>query len=127
MPNLARTKVFFDGGCRPNPGPIETAVVLRGQAHIRRDHGAGTHQDAEWLALIDALRLAQAEGLADFVLIGDALAVVRVASGLARPAAEVAHHLTAFRALAGEHAPPVRHVRRAQNLAGIALNRLHPR
>lgn len=127
MPNRARTKVFFDGGCRPNPGPIETAVVLRGQAHIRRDHGTGTHQDAEWLALIEALKLARAEGLADFVLIGDALAVVRVVNGLARPAAEVAHHLAAFHALAGEQAPPVRHVRRAQNLAGIALNRLHPR
>ena len=30
-------KVYFDGGCRPNPGPIEAAVVLRGAVHVHDD------------------------------------------------------------------------------------------
>ena len=27
-----RTKIFFDGGCRPNPGPMDIAVVTGGVA-----------------------------------------------------------------------------------------------
>ena len=46
-----RVKVFFDGGCRPNPGPIEAAVMIRGVAHLFDDLGCGNSHDAEWLAL----------------------------------------------------------------------------
>lgn len=44
-------KIFFDGGCQPNPGKIEVAVVTRGQSHFFDDLGRGTSSDAEWLAL----------------------------------------------------------------------------
>ena len=61
-----RIKIYFDGGCRPNPGKMETAVVTGGAAE----------------------------------------------------------HLAHFRALAeGGPAPAVRHIKRTQNLAGIALAR----
>lgn len=50
----ATIKIFFDGGCRPNPGRIETAVVARGITYYRRDCGVGSNNDAEWLALIHA-------------------------------------------------------------------------
>ncbi|HMN54813.1 MAG TPA: ribonuclease HI, partial [Sphingopyxis sp.] len=79
-----RTKIYFDGGCRPNPGPMEIAVVTGGVATIERDIGAGSSLDAEWLALLAALRLARARALADFVLLGDAAAVIAQAAGRGR-------------------------------------------
>ena len=58
-----RVKVFFDGGCRPNPGQIEAAVVVRGVVQLFGDLGRGTSIDAEWLALICAMELSQSLGL----------------------------------------------------------------
>ncbi len=123
-----RVKIYFDGGCRPNPGPMETAIVVRGQAHIECDLGLGTAMDAEWQALIAALHAGFAHGEGRFVLLGDALAVINQANGAARcPAANVPH-LAIVRALCGERErPPIRHIKRSQNLAGIALSRRHPR
>jgi len=121
-------KIYFDGGCRPNPGTIEAAVVMGGQARIRRDLGHGSSMDAEWLALIEALTMARSLGLADFLLLGDAAAVIAQASGRAKCPASAREHRDAFRALIGDGpAPRLRYVRRAQNLAGIALAKLHPR
>lgn len=119
-----RTKIYFDGGCRPNPGAMEIAVVAGGVTAIDRDAGAGSSMDAEWLALIAALRLAQARGLADFVLLGDAAAVVAQANGAVRARGSAMQHLVTFRALVGEGPTPrIRHIKRTQNLAGIALAR----
>ena len=123
-----RTKIYFDGGCRPNPGAMEIAVVVGGVAWIDRDLGEGSSLDAEWLALIAALRLAQGRGLGDFVLLGDSAPVVAQAMGIVPARGAAARHLAAFRGLAGDGpAPRVRHIGRAQNLAGIALAKLHPR
>lgn len=103
---------------------METAVVIGGVAAIERDAGPGSSMDAEWLALIAALRLALARGLSDFVLLGDAAAVVAQANGAVRARGGAARHLATFRDLVGDGAMPrVRHVKRAQNLAGIALAR----
>lgn len=124
----SRVKVYFDGGCRPNPGIMELAVVIGGHEHVRRDIGHGSSMDAEWLALIEALSLARSLGLADFILLGDAAAVIRQASGRARCPSFVCGHKARLDALVGESGPlPVRYVRRAQNLAGIALAKAHPR
>lgn len=123
-----RTKIYFDGGARPNPGAIEIAVVCGGVAYVERDIGRGSSQDAEWLALITALRLARSRGLADFVLLGDAATVVAQANGTVAARGDAVRHLAAYRDLVGDGAPPrVRHVGRSQNLAGIALARLHGR
>ena len=119
-------KIFFDGGCRPNPGAIEVAVVAGGRTTIRRDLGEGTSADAEWLALIEALTTAQGLGTADFVLMGDAANIVAKANGTMRCRPADAAHVERFRALASAGASPrVRYVKRSQNLAGIALARLH--
>ncbi|WP_367179644.1 reverse transcriptase-like protein [uncultured Sphingomonas sp.] len=121
-------KIFFDGGCRPLPVGMELAVVIGGQSHIRRDLGPGTSMDAEWLALIEAMRLAYARGLADPVLLGDAAAVIAQANGAVRCPAACIRHMEAFRLLPR---PPgrirIRYVKRTQNLAGIALAKLHDR
>ena len=102
--------------------------MVRGQAHILRDLGHGTSMDAEWLALIQALRIAQSLGEPDFVLVGDAAAVVAQANGAVKCRAAGLGHLQAFRALLPEEdLPRIRHIKRSQNLAGIALARLHSR
>lgn len=103
---------------------METAVVAGGVVTVDRDVGAGNSMDAEWLALIAALRLAQAREYGDFVLLGDAATVVAQANGAVRARGRAAAHLAAYRALVGAGPPPrVRHIGRHQNLAGIALAR----
>jgi len=118
-------KVYFDGGCRPNPGVVEVAVVVRGVTRFFDDLGSGTSSDAEWMALRLALEVAQASGEPRFDLIGDSLEVVRQARGLARPgSAAAARHLAEFEARAAQGRPDrIRWTPRGQNLAGIALAR----
>lgn len=129
MVSSRRLKIFFDGGCRPNPGRIEVAAVARGVAHIRDDLGQGSNTEAEWLALIHALELALVLGERDFELIGDATSVIDQANGLAKCRSEALRaHLERFSALA-QLCPPaqIRWIGRAQNLAGIVLASRHPR
>ena len=122
----SRIKVFFDGGCRPNPGAMELAVVAAGRTHIVRDLGHGTSTDAEWLALIEALTIARSLGTDDFILLGDSANVVAQANGAARPRGVAIAHLDRFRAMTATGTPPrIRHIKRTQNLAGIALARSH--
>lgn len=124
----SRIKVYFDGGARPNPGVMEIAVVAGRQVHLLRDVGCGTHTDAEWLALIHALRIAQSLPLPGFVLLGDAAHVIGPATGAVKCRGLAIQHMEAFRALVGDGPPPlIRHIKRSQNLAGIALAKLHPR
>lgn len=114
-------KVYFDGGWRPASG-MEIAVVIGGTSHIDRDLGPGTSMDAEWLALIEAMRLAHALGLVDPVLLGDAAAVIAQANGAVRCPRSYRHHFERFRDLpqpAGR--VRIRYLKRTQNLAGIAL------
>lgn len=125
----AGCKIYFDGGCRPNPGTIETAVVVRGETRYRGDLGHGDNSDAEWLALLDALEAARSLGIADVVLLGDSALVVGQAAGTAVcRTARFAEYLAAYRAAAaGFDRVRIRLVRRKQNLAGIALERVNGR
>ncbi len=119
---MSRVKLFFDGGYRPLTSGMETAVVLRGQAFIQRDLGPGSSEDAEWLALIEAVRLARYVGLEHVLILGDSLSVIRQANGTAKPRRGVGHAAT-FLALASEGpSPRIRYIKRSQNLAGIALS-----
>jgi len=124
-----RLKIFFDGGCRPNPGAMEIAVAARGQVWITHDLGQGTSADAEWLALIEAIRIARSLDAPDIILLGDSAMVVAQANGIAKCRSEnLQRHLETFRHLAAAGTPPrVQHIRRAQNLAGIALAKTHDR
>jgi len=118
-----RLKIYFDGGCRPNPGVMEAAVVAHGDTYFFDNLGCGTNSDAEWRALWLALRLAQSLGEPDFDLIGDSLEVIRQASGLSRCHAKTAaDHRARYEELA-ESGRPRRLIwtPRQQNLAGIAL------
>lgn len=118
-------KIWFDGGCRPNPGPIVTAVFTAGTAHFRHDHAPGDNAQAEWLAALDALAMAARLGATDVILIGDSRMVITQASGKApRVPARFDAHLAQLRVLAARFERlRLRHVLRSHNLAGIALGR----
>lgn len=118
-----RLKIYFDGGCQPNPGMMEIAVVARGRAYYLDDVGCGTNCDAEWLALIHALRVALSLGVAEFILIGDSALVINQANGAAKcRSGALKRHLDLFKSLTPGHGQVrVRRIGRAQNLAGIAL------
>jgi len=118
------TKVYFDGGCRPNPGPVIVAAVLRGAAYFRDDLGDGPSGDAEWQALLNALEVALAAGETDVILLGDSASVIDQAKGIARPRVALALR-TRFADLASRfERVRFRRIKRNQNLAGIALERL---
>lgn len=120
--------MFFDGGCRPNPGPIEVAAVVRGVVYRRDSLGPGSNHDAEWLALLHALDLVRSLGLADAVLLGDSRPVVAAASlALRTGRAGSAHEARFLASWATAGARRVRWIKRQQNLAGIALAAGHPR
>nr|WP_243843315.1 reverse transcriptase-like protein [Sphingomonas vulcanisoli] len=107
---------------------MEIAAVARGVEYVRRGIGLGDSHQAEWLALLHAVDIAIEWGGEDVELIGDSVAVIRVATGKAKPRAGDAHHLAAYRAaVAAIPRLRLRHILRSQNLAGIALAKTHPR
>ena len=116
-------KIFFDGGCRPNPGAIQVAVVARGVVHHVAGLGHGSSEQAEWLALLHGLRVAESMGERDIVLLGDAAGVIAQANGAAK--CRNAANLEQFRRQSAKfERVRVRFIRRNQNLAGIALAKI---
>lgn len=124
MARSERLRIFFDGGCRPNPGHMEIAVVARGEALIDRDLGHGSSMDAEWLALLRAVGVARSLKLDEAMLLGDSAAVVAQANAALQGGMPRSPHATAFVTVAAGITLRVRHIKRTQNLAGIALARL---
>ncbi|WP_300975320.1 reverse transcriptase-like protein [Sphingomonas sp. LHG3406-1] len=120
-------KSFFDGGCRPNPGPIEVAVVARGEVHFFNHLGEGGSGEAEWLALCLALETAHQLGIRRFDLLGDSRSTIEQANGIV-PCRGVAAQACRerFQAASAILAPRrIRWIPRHQNLAGIALQQRH--
>ena len=118
-----RTTFFFDGGCRPNPGRIEVAVVGAGVTWFRDDLGDGDNNEAEWLALLHAVERATLAGVQDVVFVGDSALVIEQASGRQRCRSPRLLPLLARYGLAVAAIPRVamRQVPRHRNLAGLAL------
>jgi ribonuclease HI len=125
----SRLRIFFDGGCRPNPGMMEIAAVARGATYVRRDIGPGSGEEAEWLALLHAVRIAIDLAGDDVELVGDSRSVIRHASGAGKCRdAALQRHLEAYRtAITAIPRVRLRTIPRSKNLAGIALAKGHPR
>ena len=123
MIGTAPVKIYFDGGCRPNPGAMQAAVVARGVVHHVADLGHGSSEKAEWLALLHGLRIAEELGERDIILLGDAAGVIAQANGTVK--CRNAACLEQFQTEAAKfNRVRLRYVRRNQNLAGIALSKL---
>ena len=124
-----RLRIFFDGGCRPNPGMMEVAAVARGVPYVRTDLGIGSSELSEWQALLHAVAVARTLGADDVELVGDSASVINQANGLTKCRdADMRQQLEAYRAAVAAFARVrLRQVKRSKNLAGIALARLHPR
>ena len=116
-------KIYFDGGCRPNPGEMQVAVVARGVVHHAAGLGHGSSEHAEWLALLHALRVAEMTGERDIVLLGDAKGVIAQANGKVRCRSTACLARFQLQSAAFERVR-VRFIRRNQNLAGIALGKI---
>lgn len=118
-----RLKVFFDGGCRPNPGLMEAAVVVRGQVQYFDNLGIGSNADAEWQALLFAIKLARDLGEQNVEFVGDSLDVTQQANFAASTGQARSSHAAAFLSLLEQYRPGrIRWIKREQNLAGIALD-----
>jgi ribonuclease HI len=78
-------KLYFDGGCKPNPGKMEVAVVsddgsIKEHARIHD----GTNNEAEWLAFLWAASIAISKGFnrAPLTILGDSKLVISQAQGV---------------------------------------------
>lgn len=103
--------------------------MVSGQTYFFTDSGHGSSSDAEWHALIAAIRVARDLGLAEFDLLGDNRHVIDRACDLVKGGRSASQTLEQhFVALAYERPPRrLRWVARQQNLAGIALEARHSR
>lgn len=89
--------------------------------------GLGTNDQAEWHALLDALDVACELGARDIVLLGDSALIVAQASGMQRPGRFASFHASYLAKAAAFTRVRIRRIKRAQNLAGIALAKGWPR
>jgi len=120
-----RLRIFFDGGCRPNPGKMEVAAVARGVTYRKDDIGIGGNEEAEWLALLHAVEVVHDLGAEDVELFGDSRSVINQVAGIAKCRSP---HLATYRsAISAIPRVRLRYVPRSKNLAGIALAKSHPR
>jgi ribonuclease HI len=123
-----RLRIFFDGGSRPNPGVMEIAAVARGITYRQDDIGHGRSEEAEWRALLHAVRIGIELGAEDVELVGDSRSVINQATGVAKCRGAGSQYLAAYRAaIVAIPRIRLRHVPRSKNLAGIALAKRHPR
>ncbi len=118
-------KFYFDGGCKPNPGTMEVGVVDEDGGFFHEEIGHGTNNIAEWAAFLYTLDIAKARGLTDIEVVGDSALVVNQANGSWACRAKELQPFLAEYHVQRKHFRSIRisHVRRAQNLAGIALEK----
>lgn len=80
---MSKIQIYFDGGCKPNPGNMEICVVIVGdgapEAKTVFDLGYGTNNIAEWSALLWATSIAKERGYTDVEFLGDNITVINQA------------------------------------------------
>lgn len=74
-------KIYFDGGCKPNPGMMEVGIVFEDGARHHSTLSYGTNNQAEWVSLLWAMALAAERGVKDVEFIGDSKLVISQAGG----------------------------------------------
>jgi ribonuclease HI len=97
--------------------------VISGRCHTDANVGNGDNNEAEWSALLYAIRLATEAGVREAVFVGDSTLVIEQAKGRWKCRSEhLKPYLAAFRtAIEPIECVKLRQVHRSRNLAGIAL------
>lgn len=120
-------KLYFDGGCVPNPGKMEAAVVSDDgtvQHHMHLSNG--TNNEAEWLAFLWAVEIARANPDQPIEILGDSQLVIMQAQGLWKcnvPA--LIEFKNEFLRIKDDFTQlKLTHVKRKFNLAGIYIESL---
>lgn len=117
-------KLYFDGGCQPNPGMMEAAIVSDcGTITIHHEKlGHGTNNEAEWISMIMAVTEVADRDLKGVTILGDSMLVVNQSQGTWKcNHAHLRKYLDAFKEIASGLDIKVQHVRRNHNLAGIYI------
>lgn len=121
-------KLFFDGGCSPNPGMMEAAIVSEcGAIRLHLDKlGHGTNNEAEWIGMVMAIQTAVQQDR-PVTILGDSKLVISQAQGVWKcNHAHLRKYLDEYKAIAAtaKHPITLQHVRRHLNLAGIYIEQL---
>lgn len=78
--------IYFDGGCKPNPGQMEACIAIQYPGQAAKAHviklGYGTNNIAEWSGLVWAIRWARDNGVKKVTIFGDSKLVINQALGL---------------------------------------------
>lgn len=121
-------KLFFDGGCKPNPGKMECAVVSEdGSIKTHQPLHHGTNNEAEWIGFLLAVEIARPFKDEPVEILGDSKLVISQAQGLWKvnvPA--LATFRDEFLIMQKDFKSlKLTHVRRHLNLAGIYIETLY--
>lgn len=121
-------KIYFDGGCQPNPGKMEAAVVS--ECYTLMMHidnlGHGTNNEAEWSGMIMAINFAIQQDC-PVTILGDSKLVISQAKGEWKCNSDVLKtYLAEYKSLLAmaKHKITLQHVRRHLNLAGIYIEEI---
>ncbi len=120
-------KLYFDGGCIPNPGERECAVVSEdGSIKEHQYIGHGTNNEAEWVAFLWAMELAKPFACDPVEIVGDSQLVIMQAQGLWKcNMPSLIDFRDDFLSIKEEFKNlKLTHVKRKFNLAGIYIEQL---
>jgi len=120
-------KIYFDGGCAPNPGAMSMCIVVcrdgeQPIAMTMKDLGQGTNNIAEWSGLVWAALWAKDNGIKKCVMHGDSMLVINQAAGRWKVNNQLlADMFKQFKEISEGLDLEFGHVPRNSNLAGIYL------
>jgi len=131
---VSSVEIFCDGASRGNPGPASAGAVLFGDggkllAEISERLGVATNNEAEYVALILALKKARALGASTVAVNADSQLVIRQLTGhykvkhpeMKRRHAEAMELLKGFSGWSAKHVPREQN-EHADKLANAALD-----
>lgn len=124
----AMIKLYFDGGCKPNPGAMEYAVVSEdGEVRLHEKIHDGTNNIAEWIGFLVAVEIARMRGLEEVEILGDSNLVISQAQGLWKVRSpELMTFRDEYDRMKGSFRRiKLTHVPRARNLAGTYIEELY--
>ena len=121
-------KLYFDGGCSPNPGMMEAAIISDcGAIKLHLDKlGHGTNNEAEWIGMVMAVTTAVDQN-GPVTILGDSKLVISQAEGKWKCNHDhLRKYLDEYKKIVAtaKHPITLQHVKRDLNLAGIYIEQI---